>query len=85
MQARSTEYTQARTALQALLRKHGGSLAVRDLSDVVSRDVLVSTENLTSLVVVVPKTSKDDFLSSYEQLSEFVVPRSAVQVAEDSD
>lgn len=85
MQARSTEYTQARTALQALLRKHGGSLAVRDLSDVVPREKLVSTENLTTLVVVVPKTSKDEFLSTYEHLTEFVVPRSAVQVAEDSD
>jgi V-type H+-transporting ATPase subunit C len=85
LQARSTEYTQARTALQALLRKHGGSLAVRDLSDVVPRDKLVSTENLTTLVVVVPKASREEFLSNYEHLTEFVVPRSAVQVEEDSD
>ena len=85
MQARTTEYSQARTALQALLRKHAGSLAVRDLSDVVPRELLVSTENLTTMVVVVPKASRQEFLTSYEALNEFVVPRSSVEVAEDAD
>jgi V-type H+-transporting ATPase subunit C len=85
LQARSTEYTQAKTGLQALLRKHGGSLAVRDLSDVVPRDKLVSTENITTLVVVVSKPSREEFLSNYEHMTEFVVPRSAVEVAEDKD
>lgn len=85
MQTRSTDFTQAKTALQALLRKHGGSLAVRDLSDVVPRNKLVSTENITTLVVVVSKTSQEEFLSNYEDMTEFVVPRSAEQVAEDKD
>lgn len=33
----------------------------------------MATENLTSLFVVVPKTSKSDWLGNYEKLSEFVV------------
>ncbi len=33
----------------------------------------MATENLTSLFVVVPKTSKSDWLGNYEKLSDFVV------------
>ncbi len=85
LKARGTEYSQARTALQALLRKHAGSLAVRDLSDVVPREGLVATENLTTMVVVVPKAAREDFLAGYEALTDLIVPRSAAEVAEDAD
>ena len=37
------------------------------------RDDAVSTENLTTLFAVVPKSGKGEWLSSYEQLSDFVV------------
>ena len=37
------------------------------------RDDTVSTENLTTLYAVVPKTGKGEWLGSYEQLSDFVV------------
>jgi len=71
--------------VQAILRKQTGSLAVRDLSGVVSPDQLVNTENLTTLVAVVPKASRSEWLTSYELLTDFVVPRSSELVAEDSD
>ena len=76
---------QARTSLQATLRKQTGSLAVRDLSPLVPSDKLVSTENLTTLVAVVPKAARAEWLESYEALSDFVVPRSSHLVAEDGD
>lgn len=74
-----------KSSVQALLRKHAGSLAVRDLSDLVPRDQLISTENLTTLVVIVPKASHGEFVTSYESFSDLVVPRSCAQVAEDTD
>lgn len=49
------------------------------------KDVLVSTENLTTLVVVVSKASRAEFLACYESLTDLIVPRSAVQIAEDND
>ena len=38
---------------------------------------LVDTENLTTLLVVVPKAAKQDWVTQYEGLAEFVVPRSS--------
>ncbi len=37
------------------------------------RDDTVSTENLTTLFAVVPKSGKGEWLSTYEQISDFVV------------
>lgn len=37
------------------------------------------------MVVVVPKAARGEFLTTYESLTEFLVPRSAVEVAEDAD
>lgn len=85
LQVKSTDYAQARATLHAMLRKTTGSLAVRDVSNLVPADVVVSTENLTTLVSIVPKASHDEWLNCYEGLTDFVVPRSAVLVAEDSD
>lgn len=84
-QAKSSEYSQARATLQALVRKATGSLAVRDVSQIVPDHLIVATENITTLVSIVPKMSKDDWLSSYESLTEFVVPRSSTLVEEDGD
>ena len=80
-----TEFGQLRSTLQAAARKQGGSLAVRDVSSLVPPSQLVYTENLTTLLVVVPKSAKGDWLAQYESLSEFVVPRSTSVVAEDQD
>jgi hypothetical protein len=44
----------------------------------VRRDDAVSTENLTTLFAVVPKSGKGEWLTSYEQLSDFVVRFPAV-------
>ena len=80
-----TEFSQLRSTLQAAARKQAGSLAVRDLGPLVPPGQLVETENLTTLVVVVAKAARGDWLAQYEALSEFVVPRSSGVVAEDAD
>lgn len=85
LKVKVTEFGQLRSTLQAAARKQGGSLAVRDVSSLVPPSQLVYTENLTTLLVVVPKSAKGDWLAQYESLSEFVVPRSTSVVAEDQD
>jgi hypothetical protein len=80
-----TEFSQLRSTLQQAARKQAGSLAVRDLSPLVDPSRLVDTENLTTLLVVVPKPSRGEWVAQYEGLSEFVVPRSSAVVAEDQD
>jgi V-type H+-transporting ATPase subunit C len=49
------------------------SMAVRDLSNLVKADDVISTEHLVTLLVVVSKYSQKDWLSHYETLSSFVV------------
>lgn len=49
------------------------SLAVRDFSNLVKPDDIVTSEHLTTLLAVVPKYSQKDWLSSYETLTSYVV------------
>lgn len=46
---------------------------VRDLASLVESDDVIATENLTTLFVVVPKSSKADWSGGYERLSDYVV------------
>lgn len=58
---------------------------MRDLSDLVPPGELVETENLVTLVVVIARSNTPEFMKSYEGLTEWVVPRSARLVTEDSE
>lgn len=85
LKLKSTEFSQMKTQLHSLLRKAQGSLAARDVSNIIPDTLLVSTENLKSMVCIVPKASTDDWLSNYETMTEYVVPRSSHAVEEDAD
>lgn len=56
------------------------SIAVRDLSSIVQPDDIVSSDHLTTLLVVIGKYSQKEWLSSYESLSTFVV-RAALELS----
>jgi hypothetical protein len=49
------------------------SLAVRDLSNLITPEDMVTSEHLVTLLAVVPKYSQKDWLSSYESFDTFVV------------
>ena len=73
MQVRMSEYNQLKGQVTAAARKQTGSLAVRDLTGLVSEEDAVNTENLLTLFTVVSKHDKPEWLSTYETLSDFVV------------
>ena len=54
-------------------RKQAGSLAVRDLSSLVNEKHVVSTENLVTLFVVVPRHVKKEWLNGYETITDYIV------------
>jgi V-type H+-transporting ATPase subunit C len=85
LKVRVAEYNNVRSQLNAINRKQSGSLAVRDLSNIVKPEDMVSSENLTTLLAVVPKYSQKDWLSSYETLTQYVVPRSSKNLYEDNE
>ncbi|XP_058226474.1 V-type proton ATPase subunit C [Rhododendron vialii] len=85
LKVRVAEYNNVRSQLNAINRKQGGSLAVRDLSNLVKPQDIVTSEHLETLLAIVPKYSERDWLSSYETLTTYVVPRSSKKLYEDNE
>ncbi|KAI5068612.1 hypothetical protein GOP47_0016957 [Adiantum capillus-veneris] len=85
LKVRVAEYNNVKGQLSAINRKQSGSMAVRDLSSLVKTEDIVSSEHLTTIFVIVSKYSQKEWLSSYETLSTFVVPRSSKRLHEDND
>ncbi|KAG4938298.1 hypothetical protein AAZX31_16G047200 [Glycine max] len=85
LKVRVSEYNNIRSQLNAINRKQTGSLAVRDLSNLVKPEDIVTSENLTTLLAIVSKYSQKDWLSSYETLINYVVPRSSKKLYEDNE
>jgi hypothetical protein len=77
MQVKTSEYNAVKAQMNALARKAGGSLAVRDIASLVKQQDVVDSENLMTLFVVVSKFGLKEWESGYEKLSNFVVPRSS--------
>ncbi|RVX17909.1 V-type proton ATPase subunit C [Vitis vinifera] len=82
---RVAEYNNVRSQLNAINRKQTGSLAVRDLSNLVKPEDIITSEHLVTLLAVVPKYSQKDWLSTYETLATYVVPRSSKKLHEDNE
>ncbi|KAK8936797.1 V-type proton ATPase subunit C [Platanthera zijinensis] len=85
MKIRAAEYNTVRGQLNAINRKQTGSLAVRDLSNLVKPEDIITSDHLVTLLAIVPKYSQKDWLSSYETLTTYVVPRSSKKLYEDSE
>ncbi|KAJ6683697.1 hypothetical protein OIU85_007394 [Salix viminalis] len=85
LKVRVAEYNNVRSQLNAINRKQSGSLAVRDLSNLVKPEDIIISENLITLLAIVPKYSQKDWLASYETLTSYVVPRSSKKLHEDNE
>ncbi|CAA6660016.1 unnamed protein product [Spirodela intermedia] len=85
MKVRAAEYNNVRSQLNAINRKQSGSLAVRDVSNLVKPEDIITSEHLVTLLAVVSKYSQKEWLSTYETLTTFVVPRSSKKLYEDNE
>lgn len=85
MKIRLSDYSTTRQALSSIERRSQGNLMTRALSTIVEEEHVVSSDHLTTLFVVFPAYNESEFLAGYEQLAEFVVPRSANKVTSDSE
>lgn len=80
------QYQTAKSNFLAADRKKNGDLSVKSLHEIVRPEHFVlGSEHLTTVLVAVPNALVDDFRKTYEKLTEFVIPRSAQQIARDSD
>jgi V-type H+-transporting ATPase subunit C len=76
--------SEQKSAVAAVAKKEG-SLAVRDLIDVITPDLVkesdwFETEHLTTVAVIVPRGCDKEFLSSYHTFSDNVVPECAMKL-----
>ena len=85
LRSRMARCTAAERAMAAEARKDTGTLATRSLADAVKPEDVVNSEYLTTVFVVVPKHAYKQWQAEYEQLAEFVLPRSAKLLKEDTD
>ncbi|ODV89480.1 hypothetical protein CANCADRAFT_4098 [Tortispora caseinolytica NRRL Y-17796] len=81
----TSSYSSAKSALQAVERREQGNLSTKSLYDLIKPEHVVDTEYLVSTLVAVPVSLQKDFEAEYESVSEMVVPRSAIEIAKDSD
>ena len=80
------QYQTAKSNFAAADRKRNGDLSIRSLHDIVKPEQFVlDSEYLTTVVIAVPKASVGDFKKTYEKLTDFVIPRSAQNIAQDSE
>lgn len=81
-----SNYNNAKSNFAAAERKKTGDLSVRSLHDIVkAEDFILNSEYLTTVLVAVPKTLKQDFEKHYETLAEKVVPGSATVLKQDDE
>eukprot|EP00741_Cyanophora_paradoxa_P007830 tig00001215_g7576.t1 len=85
LKLKASEYNVVKSNLGAVKRKAAGNLLVKNLAEVVKPEHFVESENLTTCLVAVPKAAAKEFQTSYESLTDYVVPRSGLRIAEDND
>ncbi|KXZ57041.1 ATPvC1 [Gonium pectorale] len=85
LKVKASEYNNLKSQLSQFTRKAQGSLAVRDIHQLVQPQQVIDTEHLTTLFVIVTKFSAKDWKDGYEKMCDFIVPRSSELIAEDNE
>lgn len=86
LKTKSTAYNNLKGSLQNLEKKQTGSLLTRNLADLVKKEhFILDSEYLTTLLVIVPKASFNDWHANYEKITDMIVPRSSQLVTQDAE
>lgn len=81
LKTKTSQFTDTKSQANALAKKDG-NLYVKDLSEIlrgkiVKKSDFVYSDNLTTLIAIVPKSNIEDFLAKYEKIHDCVIPGSA--------
>jgi V-type H+-transporting ATPase subunit C len=83
MKDRAQEVNSLKSQYAALARRASGSIAVRNLSDLIEKEDFIESEKLTTLFVLVPKINAKEWAQNYSTFAENVVPHSSRKIVED--
>jgi len=83
---KTAQYNDFKTQRGNMAKKEGANLTNRDLVDVLTPDVVkmqgnadddfIYTEHLTTVVVILPRGAEPEFVKTYEQMADNIVPMS---------
>ncbi|XP_034946531.1 V-type proton ATPase subunit C isoform X2 [Chelonus insularis] len=86
LKTKSTTYNNLKGSLQNLEKKQTGSLLTRNLADLVRKEhFILDSEYLSTLLVIVPKSSFHEWHAYYEKLTDMIVPRSTQLITQDAE
>ncbi|XP_019865630.1 V-type proton ATPase subunit C [Aethina tumida] len=86
LKTKSTAYNNLKGNLQNLEKKQTGSLLTRNLADLVQKEhFILDSEYLTTLLVIVPKAQFNDWNTTYEKITDMIVPRSSQLITQDQE
>eukprot|EP00029_Vermamoeba_vermiformis_P005534 TRINITY_DN1949_c0_g2_i1.p1 TRINITY_DN1949_c0_g2~~TRINITY_DN1949_c0_g2_i1.p1 ORF type:complete len:378 (+),score=104.78 TRINITY_DN1949_c0_g2_i1:28-1161(+) len=85
LRQKAIEYNTLNQSIHAQEKKESGSLIARDLGNIVKKEDVTESTNLTTLFVVVNKSEEQTWTTKYETLAQYVVPRSSRKVFEDGE
>ncbi|KAI6661135.1 hypothetical protein LOD99_13857 [Oopsacas minuta] len=86
LKVKSSQFSTIRNQVEAITRKSTGSLLTRSLHDIVRKEQFVlDSEYIQTVLIVVPKSLNSDWHNSYEKLTDMIVPRSCIEITNDSE
>ncbi|KAJ8963413.1 hypothetical protein NQ318_018893 [Aromia moschata] len=92
LKTKSSAYNNLKGSLQTLEKKQtctvsaGGSLLTRNLADLVKKEhFILDSEYLQTLLVIVPKSQFHEWNSTYEKITDMIVPRSSQLITQDHE
>lgn len=86
LRSKQQAYNNLKTNLQNMEKKANGSLLMRNLNQVVKADdVILDSEYLQTLIVAVPCALEKEWKNSYENLTDFVAPKSSRLIMKDDE
>jgi len=86
LKKKSSSYNAMRSKLAQFEKKSTSSLVTRPLNDIIKpSDLIQNSEYLETLFVTIPLRSEDEWIKSYESITEMIVPRSSKKITEDGE
>lgn len=86
LKTKSSAYNNLKGNLQNLEKKQTGSLLTRNLADLVKKEhFILDSEYLQTLLVIVPKAQFAEWNSTYEKITDMIVPRSSQLITQDNE
>jgi V-type H+-transporting ATPase subunit C len=78
-------FTSIESVIQKTIKDESGTLLTKDLTNILKNVTVEESEYTTTLFVVVPRTEEKNWKSCYEFLTEWVLPKSSVEINDDND